>query len=133
MRYGILKLKAFCLKTRKAGRQSEGLTAGLVVERVRSWADGSGAAHAVAAVEAAVAGAAADGEGAAVVAGGGVALEVGELLVANFDAAFDGRRGMGGVGDVLGVRVVGAEFGLGVFEVGDGRGALAVDFDEGDV
>ena len=43
--------------------------------------DSSRTAHAVAAVEAAVAGAAADGQSAAVVAGRRVALEVGELAV----------------------------------------------------
>ena len=53
----------------------------------------SRAAHAVAAVEAAVAGAATDGQGAAVVAGGGVALEVGELLLASFGAVFQRRDG----------------------------------------
>src|SRR5947209_16926152 len=54
----------------------------------------SRAAHRVTAVEAAVAGAATDGQGAAVVAGGGVALEVRELLVADFGAFADhGERG----------------------------------------
>ena len=47
----------------------------------RAGLEFSRAAHAVAAVEAAVAGAAADGESAAIVAGGRVALEVGELAV----------------------------------------------------
>src|SRR3954454_18599253 len=89
----------------------------------------SRAPHAVPAVEAAVAGAAADGQGAAVVAGGGVALEVGELavLLAEVDGVPDfdhlgGGRGLRGRG-------LGTHDGLGVLEVGDGRAAVAVDLE----
>ena len=86
------------------------------------------ASHAVAAVEAAVAGAAADGQGPAVVAGGGVALEVGELPVPlargrrRRELAGERRRGRLGV--------MRPQDGLGVLEVGDGGGAVAVDLDD---
>ena len=55
----------------------------------------SRASHAVAAVEAAVAGAAADGQRTAVVAGGGVALEVGELAVLLAEALVDAQLAAG--------------------------------------
>ena len=58
--------------------------------QVRRELAGSRAAHAVAAVEAAVAGAATDGQGTAVVASRGIALEVGELAVLLAEAL--GRR-----------------------------------------
>src|SRR5262249_15943033 len=57
----------------------------------------SRAPHAVAAVEAAVAGAAADGECPAVVAGRRVALEVGELAVLLAEALVHAQRAGGGV------------------------------------
>ena len=49
------------------------------------------ATHRIPAIKAAVAGPAADGQGTAVVAGGGVALEVGELLVADFERPLFGE------------------------------------------
>jgi len=92
----------------------------------------SRAAHAVAAVEAAVAGAAADGESAAIVAGRRVALEVGELAVLLAQTVGEGSfrnryRRLGGsllVGP-------GTHDGLGVLEIGDGGRANAVDLEHG--
>src|SRR4051794_20247982 len=54
--------------------------------------------HRISAIEALVAGAAADGDGAADVAGGGVGLELGPLLAQGVDDDGEAKVGAGGAG-----------------------------------
>src|SRR4051812_13267791 len=80
------------------------------------------AAHAIAAIEAAIASSAANGQGPAVVAGWRIALELSELPLSRLGRLPLEQR-------QLRDERLGAEDGLGMFQIGHGCGAMAVDLD----